>query len=60
MIRYFPKAADLSAYSQAQLNKVARALNERPRKTVDYESSAERFNTCIAAIAKILNNCRYI
>jgi transposase, IS30 family len=32
--QYFPKGADLSMYSQAHLNKVARQLNERPRKTL--------------------------
>ena len=29
--QYFPKRTDLSIYSQAHLNKVARQLNERPR-----------------------------
>ncbi len=34
--QYFPKGIDLSVYSQAQLNKVARELNERPRKTLNH------------------------
>jgi IS30 family transposase len=47
--QYFPKGIDLSGYSQAQLNKVARELNERPRKTLDFETPAERFKACVAA-----------
>ncbi len=36
--QYFPKGADLSLHSQAYLNKVARQLNERPRKTLQFET----------------------
>ncbi|MGF6300169.1 MULTISPECIES: hypothetical protein [Paraburkholderia] len=34
---------------QAKLNAVARRLNERPRKTLDYETPAERFQQTIAS-----------
>ena len=48
--QYFPKGIDLSGYSQAQLNAVARQLNERPRKTLNFETPAERFHQTVASI----------
>ena len=48
--QYFPKGMDLSDVSQAKLNAVARRLNERPRKTLNYETPAERFDQCVALI----------
>lgn len=47
--QYFPKGIDLSAYSQAKLNTVARRLNERPRKTLDFDTPAERFHQFVAS-----------
>jgi IS30 family transposase len=48
--QYFPKGTNLSGYSQAKLNAVARRLNERPRKTLNFETPAERFHQVVASI----------
>lgn len=47
--QYFPKGIDISGYSQAQLNAVARKLNGRPRRTLNYETPAERFSQSVAS-----------
>ncbi|MEX0827558.1 MAG: IS30 family transposase [Haliea sp.] len=47
--QYFPKKTDLSIYSQAQLNRTARRLNQRPRKTLDFDTPANRLNASVAA-----------
>jgi len=47
--QYLPKGIDLSAYSQSKLNAIARRLNERPRKTLNYETPAERFDQSVAS-----------
>ena len=46
--QYFPKGMDLSNIHQNRLNAVARQLNERPRKTLNFRTPAERFSQCVA------------
>jgi len=48
--QYFPKGTDISTYSQAKLNAIARKLNERPRKTLNYETPAQQFHQLVASI----------
>ncbi len=46
--QYFPKGIDLSGVTQGQLNAVARRFNGRPRKTLNFETPAERFHQFVA------------
>jgi IS30 family transposase len=47
--QYLPKGIDISSYSQAKLNAVARQLNQRPRKTLDFQTPAELFSQTVAS-----------
>ena len=46
--QYLPHGIDLSTCRQAQLGNIARQLNERPRKTLNYETPAEMFVNAVA------------
>ena len=43
----------ISSYSQAKLNAVARQLNERPRKTLGFQTPAEMFSQTVASTGLI-------
>ena len=46
--QYFPKKTDLSGHSQAELDKVAWRLNQRPRKTLGFQTPASRLRASVA------------
>lgn len=47
--QYFPKGQDVSGYSQRELDEVAMRLNQRPRKTLDFSTPAQRLAQSVAS-----------
>jgi IS30 family transposase len=47
--QYFPRGTDLSGYSQAQLDQVALRLNQRPRKTLGFQTPASKLQESVAS-----------
>ena len=45
--QYFPRGTDLSGYSQAHLNRIALRLNQRPRKTLGFETPADKLRAVL-------------
>ena len=49
--QYFPRGTDLSGYSQAQLDQVALRLNQRPRKTLGFQTPASRLQASVVELS---------
>lgn len=47
--QYLPKKADLSSYSQADLDEIALRLNQRPRKTLGFQTPADKLQASVAS-----------
>ena len=47
--QYFPKRTDLSGYTQAELDEVALRLNQRPRKTLGFQTPASKLQESVAS-----------
>ncbi len=46
--QYLPKKADLSCYSQPELDEIALRLNQRPRKTLGFQTPADKLQASVA------------
>jgi transposase, IS30 family len=47
--QYLSKKADLSCYSQSDLDEIALRLNQRPRKTLGFQTPADRLQASVAS-----------
>jgi len=49
--QYFPRGTDLSVHSQAHLDQIALRLNQRPRKTLGFQTPASKLQASVASTA---------
>ena len=49
--QYFPRGTDLAGYSQEQLDQVSLLLNQRPRKTLGFQTPADKLQASVASTA---------
>jgi len=47
--QYLPKKTDLSCYSQSELDQIALRLNQRPRKTLGFQTPADKLQASVAS-----------
>lgn len=47
--QYLPKKTDLSCYSQSELDEIALRLNQRPRKTLGFQTPADKLQASVAS-----------
>jgi IS30 family transposase len=47
--QYFPRGTDLSPMTQAQLDQVSLRLNQRPRKTLGFQTPADKLEASVAS-----------
>jgi len=49
--QYFPRTSDLTTFSEEEVRRVEQELNDCPRRTLDWQTPAERFDQGVATTA---------